>query len=92
MNITPNELAVLKAIDDSCYGDYLTDAIWTWDISDGCGLKKSSFSGVVSSLTKKGLVYSGDEGTEDATIEMTSEGANYYIELVGKDNVNKVID
>ncbi len=92
LNITSKELAVLKAIDDSEYGDYLTDGIWTWSVSDNINsnIKRSSISGIISSLVKKDLVYS-DDCNEDSTIKITAKGQELYINTIGKDNVCKPI-
>lgn len=94
MNITEKELEVLKGIDDNEFGDGLSDAIWTASLSDDVDMDKKSFSGVVSSLTKKGLV--GGELVErvgsEATIYMTQEGIDAYIEIIGIDNINKWVE
>jgi hypothetical protein len=68
MNVTKNEMTVLAAIRDSEYndGDRLNpvwvDCIWGWS-----GTK--TFSGVMSSLNKKGLVVS-----DDVTVTLTEIG------------------
>lgn len=81
INITENEFKVLRAIDESEYGNMLTDAVWSWSITDHCSLPARSIGGVVSSLRKKGLVYCGDVGTEDAATGMTDAGAERYAHI-----------
>lgn len=96
MNITNKELAVLKAIDDSDYGDTITDSIWTFSIADNVeGVDKKSLPGVISSLNKKGLVNSNNEAyvsLNDATISMTDAGVMEYVKMVGKENISKHLD
>lgn len=88
-NLTENEMKVMQTIDRSCYGEYLRDAIWFFEISDDSGLKSTSIPGVVSSLVKKGYVatsdcWAGDKCDFDtATIEMTEAGAKAYIDQNG---------
>lgn len=90
MKLTNYELAVLKAIDSSEYGDSLSDAIWmfsVWDNIDHSVVKnRSSLSGIISSLVKKGYVrtdaFEGTGLNDDATIEMTMEGVDAYIAAI----------
>ena len=82
ITLTANELTVLKAIDDSEYGCYLTDAIWSFSIADNCNLAPTSIPGVVSSLVKKGLVRCAGYGN-DAEVRMTDIGAHEYIRANG---------
>jgi len=98
-NLTENELALLKAIDRSEYGDSLSDDTWLFSARDHSGIKGKAFSGTVSSLVKKGYVRTSGGGepltddpgqTEtDACIGFTDAGIEAYIEAVGFDNVNK---
>ena len=75
MNITPNELEVINAINDSEYGDLITDEIWTWSIADNVKtLKGKEISVTVSSLLKKDLVHSYGWG-EEAVVYLTEAGA-----------------
>lgn len=92
MKLTSNELAVLKAIDKSEYGDLLTDEIWTFTVGDNVdsSISKTSLPGIISSLNKKGLVGSGSYDGQDI-ISMTEVGAALYIKTVGVDNVNKYV-
>ena len=92
-NLTTKELAVLKAIDDSEYGDNILDGVWTWSVWDNVqGIDDAkSFPGVVSSLVKKGYVTSCDDG-EDSCIDMTNDGFEVYAAAVGRNNINKWLD
>ena len=79
-NLTMLELAVLKALDDSEYGDALTDGVWTFSVQDHmpAGVPARSLGGIVASLTKKGCVVACDHG-RDAYIAMTNAGAQAYL-------------
>ena len=93
--LTEKELAVLKAIDMSEYGDNIMDAIWTWSVADNMDrdiiANDSSLGGIIASLTKKGFVWSCEDG-EDSSIEFTEDGFNAYIAEVGRENINKWLD
>lgn len=91
MNITQLELEVLAAIDFSDYGESITDSVWTFSVVDECKtVKGKQFSGVVSSLVKKGLVEVDDSIADESTIQMTSEGIRAYAE--NSEKVGKWID
>jgi hypothetical protein len=79
-NLTMLELAVLKALDDSEYGEALTDGVWTFSVQDHmpAGVPARSLGGIVASLTKKGFARACDHG-RDAYIAMTDAGAAAYI-------------
>ena len=77
--LTPIEAKALQGILDSDFMDGDTDAqyvvnkpVWTWSANPFAS--KQTFSGAVSSLTKKGLVRSQDWGTRDAVIMLTQQG------------------
>lgn len=89
MPLTSNELTVLKAFDDSEYGDYLTDPIWTFSIT--CSIEGKALSGVFSSLTKKGYIDSDGSGDE-AVSWMTKEGVDTFVKAVGEDTVQKELN
>lgn len=73
-NLTASEIEVLEAINNSDYGSELGDPIWSWDIADNCpNLVGKQISGVVSSLSQKGLVGSCKDGN-DSTTWLTPEG------------------
>ena len=87
--LTENELEVLKAIDNSEYGDFLTDDIYAWSIADNIQhVNTGSIAGIVSSLNKKGLVVSRGLG-DDAGVRITNDGVKVYVEEVGEVNVRK---
>lgn len=77
MKLTDIERAALQGILDSDFMDGAEGAeavdkpVWTWSANPFDSKRK--FSGAVSSLKKKGLVKSTDEG-EDSTISITAEG------------------
>lgn len=81
---TANELKVLKAIDDSEYGDTLVDGCWSFSVADNSDLKPRSIGGIVSSLVKKGILVAGDSGTEDAFVAFTRAGAETYSRLMAE--------
>jgi hypothetical protein len=86
MKLTHLELSVLRAIDNSEYGsDSLTSPTWTFSVTDNMqadGATPKQLPGVISSLSKKGLVSICDEPGEES-IGMTDAGAAAYILAVG---------
>jgi DNA-binding MarR family transcriptional regulator len=86
MKLTPKQLALLTAIDNSEYGDQLCDAVWTFSISDNSDLAPKSVPGIIASLIQKGLVLSGGDGTDqdEYFVHMTEAGAAAYLAVVGK--------
>lgn len=84
--LTTKELAVLKALDQSEYGEFLIDDVWSFTIADNLqstdNIKATSIPGVVSSLNKKGYVINGDSDGEK-TVRMTREGALAYVAANG---------
>jgi hypothetical protein len=77
--LTNNEIKALQGILKSDFMDGATEAkdvvnkpVWTW--SANTFENKRTYSGVVASLVKKGLVVCSDMGTEDACLQMTQEG------------------
>ena len=86
-NLTTLELQVLTAIDNSEYGyDDIMEPVWFFSVADNMDCEAAQLSGIISSLHKKGLAHTFDEGTEDHIIQMTSEGVKAYIEEVGTAN------
>jgi predicted MarR family transcription regulator len=71
INLTDLEKLVLEGINNSDYGDDLGDPIWSWSIN--CTVKGKARSGVVSSLSQKGLVGSNGSGKDD-TVWLTPIG------------------
>ncbi len=83
--LTSKELQVLKAIDASEYGDYLTDTIWSFSVAQNSNLKPTSIGGIVASLQKKGFVICGEaRRDDDATVGITQAGAAVYVAAVGR--------
>jgi DNA-binding MarR family transcriptional regulator len=80
--LTTKELAVLRALDSSEYGSFLTDAVWSFTIADNSDLTPKSIPGICASLQKKGYTRHG-ESDGQKTIEMTKEGALAYIAANG---------
>ena len=65
MNITPLELVLLKGITRSdFYENGQASIVYGWSVYETCGINRKSCPGVVSSLSKKGLVGIEGEGTE----------------------------
>ena len=89
--LTQNEVAVLKGIDQSEYGEFLVDAVWTFSCTQHSGLKARSVPPVIASLLKKGMVTTAGNGTEQTPyeIQMTKAGIEAYITAVGKISVKK---
>jgi DNA-binding MarR family transcriptional regulator len=84
MNVTEKELAVLKSIINNDYQTFdiedknmINQPTWTFVCEDS-GVKGKSLSGVISSLSKKGLVESDYDGknVSDSTILITEAGYN----------------
>lgn len=79
--ITANELEALRGIDNSQYGEVLTDATWSFSIARNCSLDLRSVAGVVASLSKKGLV-SVCHDPEGNSVGMTEAGAELYFQTL----------
>jgi len=77
MNITELEKDVILIIAKNEYGDDPGDPVWTFVIEDNTDLHSKQISGVVSSLTKKGLIDSIDDGI-NSTIWLTANGVEKY--------------
>lgn len=93
MRLTANEHAVLVAIDNSEYGDLLTDAVWTFTLADNmsaCGPTGNALSGTVSSLSQKGFLetykcsgstdWQGFKNNDDSTVTITAAGVEALLE------------
>lgn len=78
--MTTNNLTDLEyaALHNLMHSDYDGPAVWAWCATGGI-VTKSKVSGVVSSLSKKGLVVCDGHG-QDATICVTDEGRATYQE------------
>lgn len=77
MNITPLELSILNAVNCSEYGDSFQDPIWFHSIEHA--VDKAQISGVISSLVKKDLAGTQDEGTPEHTIWLTDKGVDVFL-------------
>lgn len=80
-NITLTELEkqVLEGINNSDYSDELGDAIWQG--SENCKISGTKqISGVYSSLSKKGLIGTQQDG-KDSTVWLTETGISICKEL-----------
>ena len=77
MKLTEFEKIVVRVLAENEYSDNLEDPVWTFIIEDNTNLHSKQISGIVSSLTKKGLVNSNDNG-KDSTIWLTKNGVEEY--------------
>lgn len=84
IQLTQLEKEVLEGINNSDYGDDLGDPIWSWSIRHASAGSKV-ISGVVSSLSKKGLTNSQGSGN-DQVVALTVAGVDVCKEygLLGK--------
>ena len=91
VELTANEVAALSVFMNSQY--YSGEGIenfrnWSWDFADlavgATGLTPKGVTGVISSLSKKGLVdvwaKSGKDG-DDASIALTTKGVEVYLAI-----------
>ena len=91
VELTANEVAALSVFMDSQY--YSGEGIenfrnWSWDFADlavsATGLTPEGVTGVISSLSKKGLVdvwaKTGKDG-DDASIALTTKGVEVYLAI-----------
>lgn len=84
INLTDLEKQVLEGINNSDYGSSLGAAVWSSEIN--CAIAGTrQISGVVSSLSKKGLVTCDGKGLKE-TVRITPEGIEACKEynLLGK--------
>lgn len=79
LQLTELEKEVLEGINNSDYGNTLGEAIWSSSIKHKVAGSKI-ISGVVSSLSKKGLTGHDGAGNEK-TVWLTAEGINICKEL-----------
>jgi predicted MarR family transcription regulator len=87
INLTELEKKVLRAINDSDYGEELGEPIWrgTERFVNTPSITGKALSGVYSSLNQKGLVVSTEDG-KDSTVYITDLGIEVCKEnnLLGK--------
>ena len=84
--ITPLEAdVILNGIAKSdFFGDSTNGTVWSEVIIDNCEQTTiSQLSGVVSSLSKKGLLVQSGSG-KDASVKLTAEGYSYYYRATKK--------
>lgn len=76
MNVTTNEMKVLRALITNFYSSSEGEPTWSDvinDASEPSGLKGKALAGVCGSLAAKGLVTTGGEG-RDSYIALTAAG------------------
>jgi hypothetical protein len=79
--LTNLQFKLLLAIDQSEYGDALTDDVWTFSVLDSTYITARQLPGVIAGALKAGLVRVGnsENGRAHAQyIGMTSDGAAAY--------------
>lgn len=76
VKLTKYETAVIRAILDSEYGDEPTDPVWYEYVAEDSRVPTSAISGVISSLSKKGLAWTDDPMSADEmpSIGLTDKG------------------
>jgi hypothetical protein len=82
--LTPIEMQAIQGIIDSDFrdGDHpVGKAVWTWSANPFAS--KRTYSGAVSSLSKKGLITADGYG-EDACVTLTQAGFDAFIANGGK--------
>ena len=81
-NTTLTELekdVITNGIGGSDFYDYDCADIWSDCIVDTCKTTtKDQISGVVSSLSKKGLIIVSDKNTSEASVKFTEAGLKLY--------------
>ena len=85
-NLTKMETAVMIAARNNEYCDCMESGTWSFSVSDnaeGVGLKQ--FSGVCSSLIKKGYAAVTDPGTDDAIFGLTPKGKRLFSDYIPKE-------
>jgi hypothetical protein len=82
INLTVNEVAVLKSLANNCYGDN-GDGVWSWAVNDSMtpsDLQGKTLSGVIGSLCKKGLIRSEEYEKNEDVIWMNQLGKDEILE------------
>lgn len=86
MSLTPNELLILIALDNSEYCEHLSEPVWGFSARDHAaelGLRGQAYGGTLASLVKKGYVvfdtcqpsHNGDGyNNDDSTVYVTRAG------------------
>lgn len=78
--LTEPEKVVIKAIAKNEYTNEPNEPVWTFIIEDNTNLHSKQISGIVSSLTKKELVDSNNNG-KNSTIWSTKKGIKEYKQI-----------
>jgi hypothetical protein len=81
--VTENEFNMIMNIAENNFSNQPGDTIWANSLADGPNgefINKLSFPGIISSLSKKGLVKTWGRG-KDACVKLTEAGIEIY-ELV----------
>lgn len=77
-DLTANEIKVMLSLKNNHFGE--GDCTWSWAVNDSdtpSGITGKALSGVISSLVKKGLLTTSNDGTRDATIDTTTLGREW---------------
>ena len=87
IKVTELEKEVLLAGKDSDFTEeFEIYGTWMWEIQDLSGIDSKQFSGITSSLIKKGLITIFDnEGfgrSDDMVLALTKKGAEVYNQLL----------
>lgn len=78
-NLTEMETAVMIAARNNEYHDCMEGGTWSFTVNDNAeGVGYKQFSGVCSSLIKKGYARVSDAGTDDAIFSLTPTGKNLF--------------
>lgn len=78
-NLTKMETAVMVAARNNEYCDCMESGTWSFTVNDNAeGVGHKQFSGVCSSLIKKGYAGVADPGTDDAIFYLTQEGKKLF--------------
>lgn len=78
-NLTKMETAAMIASRNNEYADCMEEGTWSFTVNDNAeGVSPKQFSGVCSSLIKKGYANVADPGTEDAIFYLTEKGKKLF--------------
>ena len=78
-NLTKMETAVMIAARNNEYCDCMESGTWSFTVNDNAeGVGYKQFSGVCSSLIKKGYAAVTDAGTDDAIFGLTPKGKKLF--------------
>lgn len=78
-SLTKMETAVMIAARNNEYNDAMESGTWSFTVNDNAeGVGQKQFSGVCSSLIKKGYAGVADPGTDDAIFYLTTAGKKLF--------------